>query len=123
VSRFPQALLPWRNPIWFQLISHKLLRLFVPWALLLMFALNVFLLSDLLYQVAFGAQLLGYLFGLLGLGTSIGGRLRLASAAGSFLVLNAAAWLAFWVWATGKATWSWRKITYKRRPLEYPAHT
>ena len=32
VARLPQALLPWRNPIWFQFLSHKLLRLLMPWA-------------------------------------------------------------------------------------------
>src|SRR6516162_1438547 len=32
----PQALLPWRNPIWLQFLSHKLLRLLVPWMLVAM---------------------------------------------------------------------------------------
>ena len=34
----PGALLPWRNPIWLQFLSHKLLRLAVPWALLVLLA-------------------------------------------------------------------------------------
>lgn len=34
LTRLPAALLPWRNPVWFQFFSHKLLRLAVPWALL-----------------------------------------------------------------------------------------
>ena len=33
LARLPGALLPWRNPIWLQFISHKVLRLLVPWAL------------------------------------------------------------------------------------------
>src|SRR5205085_1989176 len=32
-ARLPAALLPWRNPIWGQFLSHKLARLVVPWAL------------------------------------------------------------------------------------------
>src|SRR5262249_54665110 len=36
VTRLPQTLLPWRNPVWVQFVSHKLLRLAVPWALLAM---------------------------------------------------------------------------------------
>ena len=33
-------------------------------------------------------------------------------AAASFLVLNCAAWLAFWVWVSGQAGQSWRKVDY-----------
>jgi FkbM family methyltransferase len=39
-------------------------------------------------------------------------RLRPASAAGSFLVLNTAAWLAFWVWISGRSERSWNKVVY-----------
>jgi hypothetical protein len=35
------------------------------------------------------------------------------AAAGSFLVLNAAAWIAFWVWLFGGAGLSWSKVTYE----------
>ena len=34
MARLPAALLPWRNPIWWQFVSHKVLRLGLPWALL-----------------------------------------------------------------------------------------
>ena len=34
IPRLPSALVPTRNPVWFALVSHKLLRLVVPWALL-----------------------------------------------------------------------------------------
>ena len=30
IVRLPEALLPWRNPVWFPLVSHKLARLAVP---------------------------------------------------------------------------------------------
>jgi hypothetical protein len=32
--------------------------------------------------------------------------------AASFLVLNAAAWMAFWVWISGGAGRSWGKVRY-----------
>jgi cellulose synthase/poly-beta-1,6-N-acetylglucosamine synthase-like glycosyltransferase len=32
----PWLLLPWRNPLWFRFVSHKLLRLLAPWLLLLL---------------------------------------------------------------------------------------
>jgi cellulose synthase/poly-beta-1,6-N-acetylglucosamine synthase-like glycosyltransferase len=121
VQRLPALLLPWRNPVWFQLLSHKLLRLAAPWALLGMLATS-FVLPGPFFQTAFWVQLGGYAFGLLGACTPVGARLRLASVAGSFLVLNAAAWLAFWVWLTGRAARSWAKVSYKTAALGCPAN-
>ena len=40
----PWLLLPWRNPLWFRFVSHKLLRLLAPW-LLLAFAFSAMLLA------------------------------------------------------------------------------
>jgi poly-beta-1,6-N-acetyl-D-glucosamine synthase len=37
----------------------------------------------------------------------------LLGAGASFLVLNAAAWCAFWVWITGQAGKSWHKAQYQ----------
>jgi len=65
------------------------------------------------FHVAFWAQLAFYALGLVGMLPAVGSRMRLAGAAASFLVLNAAAWLAFWVWISGRAGRSWRKITYQ----------
>jgi cellulose synthase/poly-beta-1,6-N-acetylglucosamine synthase-like glycosyltransferase len=114
LTRLPVALLPWRNPVWFQLLSHKLLRLAVPWALLLLLGLSA-VLNGPVYQVAFWGQVCCYTLGLVGIWEGPAARLRLASAAGSFLVLNAAAWLAFWVWVSGRAGRSWCKASYTRR--------
>ena len=44
----------------------------------------------------------------------------MASAAGSLLVLNAAAGCALWVWATGRAARSWTKTVY-HQPVVPPA--
>jgi biofilm PGA synthesis N-glycosyltransferase PgaC len=111
LTRLPGALLPWRNPIWLQLVSHKLLRLAAPWALL-----GLLLSSALLpawgYHLAFGLQMSGYLLGLVALATPAGRRYDVAGAAGSFLVLNAAAFLAFWVWVSGRAEKSWQRVRY-----------
>jgi cellulose synthase/poly-beta-1,6-N-acetylglucosamine synthase-like glycosyltransferase len=112
MARLPAALLPWRNPLWLQYVSHKVLRLAVPWALLAMLALSA-LLPGPLYAAAFWVQAAGYLVGAAGIWQTVGARLRVASAAGSFLVLNAAAWLSFWVWITGRAGGTWGKVSYK----------
>ena len=33
-------------------------------------------------------------------------------AAAGFVVLNAAAWVAFWVWISGRAGEAWKKVAY-----------
>jgi biofilm PGA synthesis N-glycosyltransferase PgaC len=111
LSRLPGALLPWRNPVWLLYVSHKLLRLAVPWALLVMTA-SCLLLPQWPYRLALGVQAAVYALALAGLVPGVGIRSRLTAWAGSFLVLNAAAWLAFWVWICGKTSQSWRQVRY-----------
>jgi cellulose synthase/poly-beta-1,6-N-acetylglucosamine synthase-like glycosyltransferase len=110
-ARLPGALLPWRNPIWLQFLSHKLMRLVVPWLLIAMLALCA-IISHPMYRVLLLAQIAGYLAGIMGMAKAVGSRFRLASAAASFVVLNAAAWVSFWVWISGQAAQSWNKTTY-----------
>lgn len=111
LSRLPQAFFPWRNPIWWQLVSHKLCRLLVPWALLWLL-LSSALLARPTYWLLFALQGCGYL---LGLATLLLCRRppRLFAVLASFLTLHAAAWLAFWVWLSGRAERSWTKVAYQ----------
>ena len=115
VAKVPALLLPWRNPIWFQFVSHKLMRLVVPWMLIGMLVACA-LLSSRLYRIALIAQLGVYLLAVLGLREDLGRRFKPASVAGSFLLLNAAAWMAFWVWISGRAGSSWGKARYEQGP-------
>jgi cellulose synthase/poly-beta-1,6-N-acetylglucosamine synthase-like glycosyltransferase len=115
VSRLPALLVPWRNPVWLQLVSHKLLRLAAPWALLLMLIVSPFL-EGPFYWLLFVFQLSGYGLAVAGIWTRSQSYTRVSAAAASFLVLNAAAWLAFWVWVTGKAARSWHKARYHAGP-------
>jgi cellulose synthase/poly-beta-1,6-N-acetylglucosamine synthase-like glycosyltransferase len=110
IARLPSALLPWRNPVWMQLVSHKLMRLAVPWALAGLLAASVLLIDGWFYTTALVAQVVCYSLGVMGLASGRGG--RLAGAAASFLVLNVAAWMAFWVWITGRAARSWHRVSY-----------
>lgn len=112
LTRLPSALLPWRNPVALEFISHKVMRLIVPWALLGA-CLASAMLSHPLYRVAFGVQVVLYILGLFGALRGTRPQPRLTAAAGSFIVLNAAAWLAFWIWASGKAGSSWGKARYR----------
>jgi cellulose synthase/poly-beta-1,6-N-acetylglucosamine synthase-like glycosyltransferase len=115
LTRLPQALVPLLSPVWFQFLSHKLLRLPVPWALLALLAASAmlpgwFYFSALLVQLAFYTLAI---LGLLSNGHLVG---RIGTAAASFLVLNGAAWVAFWVWISGRAGQSWTKARYNNVP-------
>ncbi|MCI0685076.1 MAG: glycosyltransferase family 2 protein [Gemmataceae bacterium] len=116
VARLPQALLPWRNPVWWSWLSHKLMRLAAPWALLAVLACNI-VLTGPVYRPILAAQLYLYGLALFGLMLRCGPSARLIGVASSFVVLNAAAWLAFWVWVTGRAGRSWTKARYQLKPM------
>jgi biofilm PGA synthesis N-glycosyltransferase PgaC len=58
----PATLLPWRNPVWIQFISHKVARLAVPYALPMLWLLSLLLIRrSNVYAALFGAQCLFYL--------------------------------------------------------------
>jgi cellulose synthase/poly-beta-1,6-N-acetylglucosamine synthase-like glycosyltransferase len=106
------ALFPWSNRVWWQWISHKLMRLIVPWALLGMLVSCIFL-DEGYYQAFFLVQMAGYALGVLGMWAPLGRAIKPLGTAASFLVLNAAAWVAFWIWLSGRAGTSWHKAQYQ----------
>lgn len=110
LRRLPAVLVPWHNPVWWQFLSHKVFRLLAPWALLTLLGLSLHL-PGTTYELLFWAQLGFYSLALLGM-TRVGAAVRPAGAAGSFVMLNAAAWLAFWHWLLGRSTVLWSKSTY-----------
>lgn len=61
LKQCPESLLPWRNPIWVQFVSHKLGRLLVPWALLVLFTTNLFMLRGF-YLMTLSLQVAWYIF-------------------------------------------------------------
>ncbi len=111
LARLPQSLNPFTNHVFFQLLSHKILRLMVPWALMALLVLSC-ILEHPVYRICFIAQLAFYAIAVLGLTRYAATRLKLASAAASFLVLNTAAAVALWTWISGRSTRSWTKATY-----------
>jgi len=60
LAEMPELLLPWRNPIFLQLFSHKVGRLLVPYCLIVLFWNNMRLLHGF-YLAFFVCQLLWYL--------------------------------------------------------------
>lgn len=88
--RHPGWLLPGKNRAWWQLISHKHLRLAAPWILLVTLAANLALLPRPVYSVALLGQCLLYLLAVWGLCFSRL-RLKVLSIPAGFVFLNAMA--------------------------------
>ena len=101
-------LAPWllrkENPLRFEFISHKLIRLVVPFALMAALAAAWFLPGPF-YRAAFWTQLAFYGLSLLGWTRwNLGPVSRLSDAAYTFVALNTAAVLAFANFVTGRKT-------------------
>jgi biofilm PGA synthesis N-glycosyltransferase PgaC len=105
--RFAPWLLSSRNPIRFQFVSHKLFRLGVPFALLAVFLASLFL-SEPFYRAVLAGQIVFYGLSVAGIaGLKAGPLSRLADAARTFVVLNAAAVVAFINFVSGrKVAWT-----------------
>jgi biofilm PGA synthesis N-glycosyltransferase PgaC len=104
------SLLSGKNPIRFEFVSHKLLRLVVPFALLALL-ISSFYLAGPLYRAAMLLQLLFYVLGLLSLvGIKMGPMARAADAVLAFLLLNTAALVAFARFVSGRRS-AWGEVT------------
>lgn len=110
IAKMPWLLVPGMNPVWVTLVSHKLLRLVCPWALLSLFGLSWLLASSpAISEVERGfwlALALGQLsfYALAALGHRVG---RLGSLARTFVVLNVAALLGLWRFIRGSQPVTW----------------
>lgn len=100
---------PWlislRNPLLFRLISHKLMRLVVPFLLLILLITSA-LVTGPVYRFAFLVQLLVYAVALLGAALPSTRRFRAVSIAYTFVLLNVAATMAFYNFVAGRARWA-----------------
>ena len=101
---------PWllssQNAIRFEFVSHKLLRLASPFALLALLIASMFL-PQPFYRAVLASQLAFYALSLAALaGVRIGPLSRIADPARTFVILNSAALVAFVNFVTGrKAIW------------------
>ncbi|MEY4563798.1 MAG: hypothetical protein RLZZ618_3075 [Pseudomonadota bacterium] len=110
MARHPWMFSPRQNPVWLQFISHKVLRLVAPYAMVLTLLASLALARHLaffsfvaLVQLAFyGAAVLGIV--LPALRSS-----RLISFAAVFVELNAAAVMAFYRYVSGRVEVRWEK--------------
>ena len=109
IARLPILLHPWRNPVFFAWFSHKLLRLLVPWALLLALLASA-LLPGGFFRFALIAQLSAYVLATIGLRLpTLARRIPLSSAAGTFLMLNLASLLSLPASLSADSSRLWKK--------------
>ena len=110
LALLPALLVPGKSPVWFQLVSHKLLRLVCPFALTVVFVTSLalaFAPSQTPFELVFYRTLaLGQLafYGLAALGSRAG---RLGTLARTFVVLNAAALVGLVRYLRGKQAVTW----------------
>jgi poly-beta-1,6-N-acetyl-D-glucosamine synthase len=110
IAKLPWLLVPGLNPVWFQLVSHKLCRLGCPFALAVLFATTTALAFDatlspaelFVWRGLWLAQAFCYVVALLG---SHAG--RIGSLARTFVVLNAAALVGLWRFVRGTQAVTW----------------
>jgi poly-beta-1,6-N-acetyl-D-glucosamine synthase len=107
-ARMPALLAPFRNPIWFETISHKVLRLVAPWLLLGLAASASAPLvpaptSERFLHLLLSGQFVFY--AIAALGPRAG---RLGGVARTFVVLNAAALVGLWGFVTGRQRVTWK---------------
>jgi biofilm PGA synthesis N-glycosyltransferase PgaC len=106
----PRWLLPWRNPIWWEFVSHKLLRLVSPLLLVIVLVTNLVLVESPLYQVLLAGQGLFYSLALVGGGLQALG--RRASPLGPvlmFVSLNLTTLAALWDASRGRFRAAWQR--------------
>jgi hypothetical protein len=99
-------LLPWRNRLWWALISHKYLRLAVPWLMLAMFVASAGLVDQPLYRLLFLGQCLCYVLAAFGLVFG-SWRTSLVSIPAGFVFLNWMVLSGLWhyLWRPAGAAW------------------
>ena len=118
LALMPALCLPWRNPIWWQFVSHKVLRLLAPWALL-----GLLLSSALLApqawpaRVLLGLQLLVYGSVLLSLRFKALLRWRWVRLAAAFVLLNAFAVQGLWAFVRHKDLHRWQAASPAKSPV------
>lgn len=108
VRLFPQWLLPWRNPLWFEYVSHKLLRLGSPLFMAATLAANLCLLKMPMYRVLLIAQMAFYMAAVVGWCYQLAGRgSSLFGPPLMFVTLNLTTAAALWdaLFARFRVTW------------------
>lgn len=115
--RYPQWLLPWKNRLWWQLISHKYLRLLAPWAMLGLLVTNAMLLADApsIYSFTWWSQCGFYLCAGMGLAFRRF-KFPLLSIPAAFVFLNWMTFLGLLYFLRDAGTQGWELAHQKQVP-------
>lgn len=114
-SLLPKMFHPLKSPVAFQLFSHKLLRLLIPFFLMSIFILNLFLLEESIYQATFLGQSIFYALAAIG-GLArkkkygmLKGISKMTYVPYVFCLLNYSAVVGFWRFITNQQSVTWDK--------------
>lgn len=111
VRLYPRWLLPWRNPIWFEFVSHKLLRLASPLMLAGCLITNVSLVGMDCYGAVMGVQAVIYVMAAAGwFGAHRGWSLRALGVPFMFVALNLTTALALIDALRGRYRVQWQRV-------------
>lgn len=91
-----------------QLFSHKLLRVLVPYFLIIAFGANIFLMNSIFYQIFFILQSIFYLFAILGF-MFVKYKIKIFNIAYTFCMLNIDAIRGLYVFLSNKQKVTWVK--------------
>jgi cellulose synthase/poly-beta-1,6-N-acetylglucosamine synthase-like glycosyltransferase len=108
-AKMPELLVPWRNPIFVQFVSHKVGRLMVPYCLAALFISNLFLL-DGVYRAAGLLQVMWYMMACAGWWASGGGESRLGRLMAipyAFVLMNWAPVAGLYYFVRGRTLGIW----------------
>ncbi len=106
----PGWLLPWKNPIWLQYLSHKVARLVSPLLLMIVAVTNVMLWESNLYRVILVLQFLFYTAAVVGwFCQRLGKRSRLLGPFLMFVSLNVTTLFALWDAVRGRFRVTWQR--------------
>ena len=108
----PHILIPWRSPLWWRFLSHKIFRLIIPFVLICLLITN-FWCQGYFYRSALYVQLLFYISALVGYLIPPLRKVRLINFFIFFIVMNFAALVGIWLWASGRCASVWRPIHVK----------
>lgn len=104
----PSLLNPFKNGIFVQFISHKILRLFAPFLLVLLFVSNAFLIDSLFYLITFVTQVIAYVLVILSRFSKTVLKFPLVKIASSFMTLMWFTFLGFWSFVTRQHLSIWK---------------
>ena len=116
--RWPDFALPWRHPLAWRFIHHKLLRLVAPLLMLAAFVANLLLLhTGTAAQLLFAAQCAAYAAALVGFAWPATKRLLPIKLAAAFLEMNTYALLGFVDFLLGRGGHLWQAAPLPLPPL------